>query len=98
MMSRKRSLSLFRNLFHCNFITFQITKHQPKHGFSSFKFIPGTDDEAIVALKTTEFEGKTATYICAFKTDGTVLLHDTLIENLKYEGLEFIWWNKLAIL
>ncbi|KAL0841437.1 hypothetical protein ABMA28_015119 [Loxostege sticticalis] len=68
----------------------EITKHQPKHGFSSFKFIPGTDDEAIVALKTTEFEGKTATYICAFKTDGTVLLHDTLIENLKYEGLEFI--------
>lgn len=69
---------------------FQITKHQPKFGFSSFKFIPGSKDEAIVALKTTEFEGKTATYICAFKTDGTVLLPDTFIENLKYEGLEFI--------
>ncbi|KAF9414872.1 hypothetical protein HW555_007341 [Spodoptera exigua] len=68
----------------------EITKHQPKHGFSSFKFIPGTNDEAIVALKTTEFEGKTATYITAFTTDGTVLLHDTLVENLKYEGLEFI--------
>ncbi|XP_075973782.1 soluble calcium-activated nucleotidase 1 isoform X1 [Anticarsia gemmatalis] len=68
----------------------EITKHEPKHGFSSFKFIPGTNDEAIVALKTTEFEGKTATYISAFTTDGTVLLHDTLIENLKYEGLEFI--------
>ncbi|CAH0579406.1 unnamed protein product [Chrysodeixis includens] len=68
----------------------EITKHQPKHGFSSFKFIPGTDDQAIVALKTTEFEGKTATYISAFTTDGTVLLHDTLVENLKYEGIEFI--------
>ncbi|KAJ8728299.1 hypothetical protein PYW08_016684 [Mythimna loreyi] len=68
----------------------EITKHQPKHGFSSFKFIPGTNDEAIVALKTTEYEGKTATYITAFMTDGTVLLHDTLVENLKYEGLEFI--------
>ncbi|KAL4717984.1 hypothetical protein ACJJTC_013024 [Scirpophaga incertulas] len=68
----------------------EITKHQPKHGFSSFKFIPGSNDEAIVALRTTEYEGKTATYIYAFKTDGSVLLHDTLIENLKYEGIEFI--------
>ncbi|CAH2106195.1 unnamed protein product [Euphydryas editha] len=68
----------------------EIVKHQPKHGFSSFKFIPGSKDEAIVALKTTEFEGKTATYITAFKTDGTILLQDTLIENLKYEGIEFI--------
>ncbi|XP_053607423.1 apyrase [Plodia interpunctella] len=69
---------------------FEITKRQPKYGYSSFKFIPGTNDEAIVALKSTEFEGKTATYISAFKTDGTVLLHDSLVENLKYEGLEFL--------
>ncbi|XP_034830566.1 apyrase [Maniola hyperantus] len=68
----------------------EITKHQPKHGFSSFKFIPDTNDEAIVALKTTEFEGKTATYISAFKTNGKVLLEDSFIENLKYEGIEFI--------
>lgn len=68
----------------------QITKHQPKYGFSSFKFIPGLKDEAIVALKTTEYEGKTATYICAFKTDGTVLMPDMFVESLKYEGLEFI--------
>ncbi|XP_026750096.1 soluble calcium-activated nucleotidase 1 [Galleria mellonella] len=73
-----------------NILAIEITKHQPKHGFSSFKFIPGSNDEAIVALKTTEYEGKTATYITAFKTDGTVLLHDTLVENLKYEGIEFI--------
>lgn len=71
-------------------MAFQITKHQPKHGFSSFKFTPDTNDEAIVALKTTEFEGKTATYISAFKTDGKVLLEDSFIENLKYEGIEFI--------
>ncbi|XP_038212144.1 apyrase [Zerene cesonia] len=68
----------------------QITKLQPKHGFSSFKFIPGSKDEAIVALKTTEFEGKTATYITAFTIDGRVLLDDMLVENLKYEGIEFI--------
>lgn len=68
----------------------EITRLEPKLGFSSFKFIPGTGDEAIVALKTTEFEGKTSTYISAFTTDGTVLLPDTLVENQKYEGLEFI--------
>ncbi|XP_045515645.1 apyrase [Pieris brassicae] len=68
----------------------QITKLQPKHGYSSFKFIPGTEDEAIVALKTTEFEGKTATYISAFRTDGTVLLDNTFVEDLKFEGIEFI--------
>ncbi|GBP46480.1 Soluble calcium-activated nucleotidase 1 [Eumeta japonica] len=68
----------------------QITGHQPKLGFSSFKFIPGTQDEVIVALKTTEFEGKTATFITSFRTDGTVLLTDTFVEGLKYEGLEFI--------
>lgn len=73
-----------------SFLKLQITKLQPKHGFSSFKFIPGTNDEAIVALKTTEFEGKTATYISAFKTNSQVLMEDTKIEDLKYEGLEFI--------
>lgn len=71
-------------------MNFQITKHQPKHGFSSFKFIPESKDEVIVALKTTEFEGKTATYITAFKTDGKVLLQDSFIEDIKYEGLEFM--------
>ncbi|XP_028027082.1 soluble calcium-activated nucleotidase 1 [Bombyx mandarina] len=68
----------------------KITKFQPKHGFSSFKFIPGSNDEAIVALKTTEFEGKTATYITAFTTDGLELLSDTFVENMKYEGIEFL--------
>lgn len=67
-----------------------MAKLQPKLGFSSFKFVPGTKDEVIVALKTTEFEGKTATYITAFKTDGTTLLQDSLVENSKYEGIEFI--------
>lgn len=66
----------------------EITNRQPKLGFSSFKFIPETGDEAIVALKTTEFEGQTTTYITAFTTDGnTLLLHDTLVDNHKYEEI-----------
>ncbi|KAK4874853.1 hypothetical protein RN001_014213 [Aquatica leii] len=59
-------------------------------GFSSFKFIPTSEDNVIVALRSEELEGKTATYITAFTINGNILLEDTFISNLKFEGLEFI--------
>lgn len=62
----------------------------PTHGFSSFKFVPDTDDQIIVALKSEEDAGKIATYIIAFTLDGRVLMPETKIGNVKYEGLEFI--------
>uniref|UniRef100_A0A8C7X4D2 Calcium activated nucleotidase 1b n=1 Tax=Oryzias sinensis TaxID=183150 RepID=A0A8C7X4D2_9TELE len=62
----------------------------PTHGFSSFKFVPGTDDQIILALKSEEDAGKIATYITAFSLDGQVLLPETEIGDVKYEGLEFI--------
>ncbi|KAG8565031.1 hypothetical protein GDO81_012678 [Engystomops pustulosus] len=62
----------------------------PTHGFSSFKFIPGTDDQIIVALKSEENKGEVATYITVFILDGRVLLPETKIGNIKYEGIEFI--------
>lgn len=62
----------------------------PARGFSSFKFIPGTEDNVIIALRTEELDGKTATFITAFTTDGEYILEDTHIADLKYEGLEFI--------
>ncbi|KAM3909981.1 soluble calcium-activated nucleotidase 1 [Leptodactylus fuscus] len=62
----------------------------PTHGFSSFKFIPGTDDQIIVALKSEENNGAAATYITVFILDGRVLLPETKIGNIKYEGIEFI--------
>ncbi|XP_028842581.1 soluble calcium-activated nucleotidase 1 [Denticeps clupeoides] len=62
----------------------------PTHGFSSFKFIPNTDDQIILALKSEEDAGKIATYILAFTLDGLVLLPETKIGEVKYEGLEFI--------
>lgn len=62
----------------------------PTHGFSSFKFIPNTDDQIIVALKSEEDRGKIATYIMAFTLDGRFLLPETKIGNVKYEGIEFI--------
>ncbi|KAL1005516.1 hypothetical protein UPYG_G00060080 [Umbra pygmaea] len=46
----------------------------PTHGFSSFKFVPGTDDQIVLALKSEEDAGKIATYILAFTLDGRTLL------------------------
>lgn len=62
----------------------------PTHGFSSFKFIPDTDDQIIVALKSEEDDGKIASYIMAFTLDGRFLLPETWIGSVKYEGIEFI--------
>ncbi|XP_056323823.1 soluble calcium-activated nucleotidase 1b isoform X2 [Danio aesculapii] len=63
---------------------------KPTLGFSSFKFIPDTDDQIILALKSEEDAGNIATYITAFTLDGRILLPDTKIADVKYEGLEFI--------
>uniref|UniRef100_A0A096MG43 Soluble calcium-activated nucleotidase 1 n=1 Tax=Poecilia formosa TaxID=48698 RepID=A0A096MG43_POEFO len=68
----------------------RVGPHNPTHGFSSFKFIPNTDDQIILALKSEEDAGKIATYITAFTLDGRVLLPETEIGDVKYEGLEFI--------
>lgn len=61
------------------------------HGFSSFKFIPGTDDRFILAIKSEELNGKTSTFITAFGIDGKILLQEQKIDtDLKYEGIDFI--------
>lgn len=62
----------------------------PTHGFASFKFLPATDDSVIVALKSEEDKGRSATYIIAFHIDGKILLPETKVAELKYEGFEFI--------
>ena len=68
----------------------RIGPFNPTHGFSSFKFVPGTEDEIIVALKSEEDQGKIASYIMAFTIDGEVLMKETKIGDHKYEGVEFI--------
>lgn len=62
----------------------------PTHGFSSFKFLPGTNDEVIVALKTMEYKGKVSTFIMAFTIKGKIILGETKIDDTKYEGFDFI--------
>ncbi|XP_076443199.1 soluble calcium-activated nucleotidase 1-like [Babylonia areolata] len=62
----------------------------PTHGFSSFKFVPGTEDTIIVALKSEEDNGKIASFILAFDIHGTMLMPEQKIGEVKYEGIEFI--------
>ena len=68
----------------------RIGPFHPTHGFSSFKFLPGTNDHVIVALKSEEDQGKINSYIMAFTMDGDVLLEETKIADHKLEGVEFI--------
>lgn len=67
-----------------------VGKYNPTHGFSSFKFVPGTEDTVIVALKSEESSGKIASYILAFNIQGNILMEETKIGDVKYEGLEFV--------
>lgn len=61
------------------------------HGFSSFKFIPGTNDEYILALKSKEDGGNTASYIMVFDLKGQMVMKEMRLEgSYKYEGVEFI--------
>ncbi|KAL3272443.1 hypothetical protein HHI36_013923 [Cryptolaemus montrouzieri] len=73
--------------------TVRIVKIPNEHitrGFSSFKFLPNTNDEVIVALRTEELEGKTRTFLISFTIHGQVLVDDLHIADNKYEGFEFI--------
>ena len=62
----------------------------PTHGFSSCKFVPGTEDQVMVALKSEEIEGRVATYMMAFTIGGEVIMEEERIGERKFEGLEFI--------
>ncbi|CAN0008002.1 unnamed protein product [Discosporangium mesarthrocarpum] len=65
----------------------------PTHGFSTFKFVPGTGDQVIAALKSEESEekGTQETFMTVFTLDGEVLMEETRLPGgYKFEGLEFI--------
>ena len=55
----------------------------PRTGFSSFKFVPGSNDSEIIALKTQEYEGEIATFIAVFSLSGKTLLDITLIGTIQ---------------
>ena len=86
----------------CNFLitadeTFTIIEKikvgevKPTRGYSSFKFLPSSNDSIIVALKTEELNGSTSTFVTVFDIKGNVLMEDEKIHTeYKYEGFEFI--------
>jgi len=65
---------------------------KPEHGFSSFKFIPGTNDELVVALKSKEVDGKLESFIMVFdvKTGVTIMDEVSIPGSYKFEGIEFL--------
>nr|XP_039259455.1 soluble calcium-activated nucleotidase 1-like [Styela clava] len=68
----------------------QIGQVNCTRGYSSFKFIPGTDDKVIVAVKSEEVGNKQKSFISAFTIEGEILLEDQEFADKKYEGIEFI--------
>jgi soluble calcium-activated nucleotidase 1 len=63
----------------------------PVRGYSSFKFVPNTNDKIVIALKSEEDDGKTKTYVTVFDISGFILIKDILISSkYKFEGIEFI--------
>ncbi len=68
-------------------------------GFSSAKFVPGTNEEIVVALRTMEIDAGnhghasryTESFLCAFSiVTGQVLLKEQRVGYKKYEGLAFL--------
>ncbi|KAK9535129.1 hypothetical protein VZT92_007530 [Zoarces viviparus] len=88
--SRGANLALSCSSDFSDIVVSRVGPLNPTHGFSSFKFVPNTGDQIILALKSEEDGEKIATYIMAFALDGRILLPETKIGDVKYEGLEFI--------
>lgn len=65
---------------------------KPEHGFSSFKFMPDTRDELVVALKSKEVDGKLESFIMVYDvlSGATIMDEVTLPGQYKFEGVEFI--------
>ncbi|KAG7392754.1 Soluble calcium-activated nucleotidase 1 [Phytophthora pseudosyringae] len=70
----------------------EVGKVSPLRGFSSFKFVPRSDDSVIVAVKSVEVENeqRQTSFLTVFDLDGNVLMGETEIPGAKkYEGVAF---------
>ena len=72
------------------FRTLTLGERIPGRGFSSFKFLPGSQERIMVGLRTEEVGEKVESFITVFNTEGKILLGDTKIGDRKYEGVEII--------
>jgi len=86
---RGANLIISANEFFEDIKVSRIGPQVPTHGFSSFVFVPFRENE-VVALKTEEADGTIATYITVFNLNEEILLEETKIGDVKYEGIEFL--------
>jgi soluble calcium-activated nucleotidase 1 len=64
----------------------------PERGFSSAKFVPGSKDQTLLAIKSAESAatGATSSYISVVTMDGRELMPEVEIPGgLKFEGVAF---------
>lgn len=93
VLDEKRATNL---LIHSDELLAKISVQQigaisPTRGYSSFKFVPNTNNELIIALKSEEDNGSTRTFVNLFDIFGNILLDDILLSNeFKFEGIEFV--------
>ncbi|XP_055689117.1 apyrase-like [Lutzomyia longipalpis] len=71
-------------------IDIQANPLPPERGFSSFKFLPDSNEQMIVALTTVETPENVSTSIIAMNLDGRILSPERKIIDAKYEGLAFL--------
>jgi len=76
---------------------FEVGEKVATHGWSSFKFVPFTNNKVIIGLRSMEIEnketgeGEQATFITVFNVNGEVYLPEQEIPGpVKFEGLEFL--------
>jgi len=93
LMDEKRATNLLITTDeHFNEVVYKkIGELMPLRGYSTFKFVPNTKNQLIIALKTEEDSGKTRSFATLFDLNGNILVKDKLIsDSMKYEGIEFV--------
>jgi soluble calcium-activated nucleotidase 1 len=93
LMDEKRATNLLITTDeHFNEVVYKkIGEPMPLRGYSTFKFVPNTNNQLIIALKTEEDSGKTRSFATLFDLNGNILVKDRLIsDSMKYEGIEFV--------
>ncbi|KAF8381418.1 apy-1 [Pristionchus pacificus] len=69
------------------------TNDEPStRGFAAFQFVPNTNDELIIALKSEEKDGHpVGSYVTVFHISGRILLHEQQLHGAyKFEGLAIV--------
>ena len=84
------NLMIYANENFTDIRSIPIGEYNPIYGFSAARFVPGTDETVIIALRIMEIDQIFSTRIIVFSVTGTILLvEEEVLNGIKYEGLEF---------